>query len=187
MPGLILLFLLILFITFLPFVRFFAVRLVMASRLRHAAREKGMSVAFRSPFSMLGGVAGEKNDLYVATEKHVYSVKLLGSPMKKTMLCFFDAAHYATKEYKRATPLSEVFDGKERVKTKKPCDFAAFLPEGCTRMRPVYLVYPTMLLICEKNESTVTEVTDGMRLSDGRLYTLDRFLEKLEKDADTTE
>lgn len=184
MPGLILLCGVMLLIAFLPFIRFAFVRMAMTSRLRRVAKARGMTVALRSPFSMLGGIGGAKNDLYIASGTRTYSVKLLGSPIKKTMLCFYDATHYAVKEYRRATPLSEVFDGKERVKTKTACDFTAFLPAGCERMRPVYLVYPTMLLIARKDGDTVTEVTDGGRLFDGRLYTLDRFLEKLEGDAD---
>ena len=106
MYGLYILLPLLLFIAFLPFIRFFVMRWAMLNRLRSLGKRVGFSVHLRSPFSLFSMVGGKTNDLYIQTAARTYSVKLLGFPMKKMMLCFLTEA----KRKKRSTrPTSKPF------------------------------------------------------------------------------
>lgn len=183
MYGLYILLPLLLFIAFLPFIRFFVMRWAMLNRLRSLGKRVGFSVHLRSPFSLFSMVGGKTNDLYIQTAARTYSVKLLGFPVKKMMLCFFDEGHaYAVKEYKRPTELSLLFDGSEKKKALDAPDFKAFLPENCEKMRALYLVYPEILAICHMENGRVREIKDGDRLFGKPLTTLESLLSHLSKD-----
>ena len=182
MYGLYILLALLLFIAFLPFIRFFIMRWAMLNRLRSLGKKEGFSVFLRSPLALFSMVGGKGNDLYIKTVSRTYSVKLLGFPMKKMMLCFFDGGTaYAVKEYKRPTELSLLFDGSEKKKKLDAPDFKAFLPEDCEKMRPLYLVYPQILAICHMEDGNIREIKDGDRLFGKPLTTLDSLLSHLSK------
>lgn len=183
MYGLYILLPLLLFIVFLPFVRFFVMRWAMLNRLRSLGKKKGFSVRLRSPLALFSMVKGKENDLYIETASRTYSVKLLGFPMKKMMLCFFDnGTSFALKEYKRPTELALLFDGSEKKKPLTEPDFKAFLPENCKKMRALYLVYPEILALCIRDENGIREVKDGDRLFGKPVATLDSLLSHLEKE-----
>lgn len=183
MYGLYILLPLLLFIAFLPFIRFFVMRWAMLLRLRAVGKRNGFSVRLRSPLALFSMVGGKENDLYIKTVSRTYSVKLLGFPMKKMMLCFFgDGTSYAVKEYTHPTEISLLFNGSEKKKTLDTTDFKTFLPENCEKIRALYLVYPEILALCVRDESGIREVKDGERLFGKPLTTLDSLLSHLTKE-----
>lgn len=139
-------FILVLVILSLPIVHFTFSRIIMVIRLRLCCQKAGYEIRFNGPFSAFRRINGSKNDLFIKTERCIYSIKLVGFILNRKCLCFCDPTHYSIKDYSFSLHASIAFTKQYTLKTKKYCDFRAYLPEdskGCA-LKPCYLLAPNL-------------------------------------------
>lgn len=179
-------FILIIFIlAFFPIFRFIISRVFLLFKLHRCCKRNGFEFGingFLAPFKKINGTG---NDMYIKTDRCIYSIKLFGFFSRKKYFCFGEDNTYHFKDLSFPVLPSIAFSREYKTKKHSNCNFESFLPSTgcCVGIKPCFLLSPTlskgMKISCIRNNKMI-EIISGDRLSDAYFYTLDGLVKELD-------
>jgi len=176
---------LLLFISaFFPIFRFTVSRLFLLFKLRRLCKKIGAELKLNRWYSLFKKINGNSNDMYIKTDRCIYSIKLFGFFSKKKYFCFGDNHTYYLKDltFSLLPSIADSMNYKSKKYTN--INFESFLPSsrGFIEIKPCFLLSPVlskgMKISCIRNNKMI-EIISGDHVSNGFFYTVEGLVKEL--------
>ena len=164
--------------------RFMISRIFLLLRLRRLCKKIGAEMKLHRWYSLFKKINGNSNDMYIKTDKCIYSIKLFGFFSPKKQFRFGDNNMYYLKDLSFSVLPSIAYATKYKSKTHPIINFNHFLPSshGYIEIKPCYLLSPTFskdMKISRIRNNEIVEITSGDRVSHAYFYTADGLVKEL--------
>ena len=135
-------------------------------------------------YSLFKNINGYSNDMYIKTNRCIYSIKLFGFFSPKKHFRFGDNNMYYLKDLSFSLLPSIAYAAKYKSKTHTSINFNNFLPssQGYIEIKPCFLLSPTLskgMKISSIRNNEIIEISSGDRVSFAFFYTVDGLIKEL--------
>ena len=176
---------LLLFIAvFFPIFRFTVSRILLLFRLRGLCKKIGAEIKLNGWYSLFHKLNGNSNDMYIKTDKCIYSIKLLGFFSLKKHFCFGENNMHSIKDLSFSILPSIAYSKEYKSKKYTNINFQNFLPpsDGYISIKPCFLLSPKlskgMKISCVRN-NVMMEIINGDRVPNAFFYTTEGLINEL--------
>ena len=168
----------------LPIFRFIISRIFLLFRLRKLSKKIGAEIKLHRWYSLFKNINGYSNDMYIKTNRCIYSIKLFGFFSPKKHFRFGDNNMYYLKDLSFSLLPSIAYAAKYKSKTHTSINFNNFLPssQGYIEIKPCFLLSPTLskgMKISRIRNNEIIEISSGDRVSFAYFYTVDGLIKEL--------
>ena len=167
-----------------PIFRFIVSRIFLLFKLRRLCKKTGAEFKLKSWGSLFKKINGNSNDMYIKTDRCIYSIKLFGFFSQKKYFCFGDNMYYI-KDLSFSILPSIAYSKEYQSKKHPSINFQEFLPpsQGFVEIKPCFLLSPMlgkgMKISCIRNNKMI-EIMSGERVSHAFFYTIDGLVKELD-------
>ena len=168
----------------LPIFRFLISRIFLLFRLRKLSKKIGAEIKLHRWYSLFKNINGYSNDMYIKTNRCIYSIKLFGFFSPKKHFRFGDNNMYYLKDLSFSLLPSIAYATKYKSKTHTNINFNNFLPssQGYIEIKPCFLLSPTLskgMKISSIRNNEIIEISSGDRVSFAYFYTAEGLIKEL--------
>ena len=168
----------------LPIFRFIISRIFLLFRLRKLSKKIGAEMKLHRWYSLFKNINGYSNDMYIKTNRCIYSIKLFGFFSPKKHFRFGDNNMYYLKDLSFSLLPSIAYATKYKSKTHTYINFNNFLPssQGYIEIKPCFLLSPTLskgMKISRIRNNEIIEISSGDRVPFAYFYTTEGLIKEL--------
>ncbi len=176
--------LLLFILAFFPILRFTISRLFLLFKLQRLCKNIDAEFKINGWWSLFKKINGNSNDIYIKTDRCIYSIKLFGFFSKKKCFCFGDNDMYYLKDLSFSILPSIAYSKEYKSKKHTNCNFKNFLPstQCFVEIKPCFLLSPMlskgMKISCIRDNKMI-EIISGDRISNAYFYTIEGLVKEL--------